>query len=178
MIVLILLIPIPGVILLKYPLLFPYSWHKLLHVLGAILFVGNIIVTAAWMVMAVRTKDTAVIHFAVHAANWADVLFTGPGVILLIYNGMTLASRLGGIYQLGWITAGFSILGLSGIVWVGFLVRYQWRMFQLSRQAVESGGPLPEEFFKILRRWYFWGLAATLLPLAALFLMVTKPKLW
>ena len=38
-----------------------------------------------------------------------------------------------------------------------------------------EGGQVP---LQMTHRWYFWGLVATLLPLASLVLMVTKPKLW
>jgi hypothetical protein len=67
-----------------YPLLVPYPWHKLLHILGAIIFVGNIIVTAVWLVLAEQTRDKMTLHFASKAVNWADVCFTAPGVLLLL----------------------------------------------------------------------------------------------
>ncbi len=178
MIVLVLLIPIPGVIGLKYPYLLPYTGHKLLHILGAILFLGNIIASAIWMTMAARTENSAVIHFAARAVHWMDVFLTGPGVILLLYNGMTLATRLGGIYELSWITAGFILLGLTGMIWVGFLIRYQIWLYGLVHGAVETGSEVPNEFYKILRRWNFWGAVAVLLPILATFFMVTRTKPW
>ena len=39
------------------PLLFPYRWHKLLHLFGAVLFIGHNIVSPAWMVFAARTRS-------------------------------------------------------------------------------------------------------------------------
>ena len=44
--------------------LFPYRWHTFLHIAGAVVFLGNIIVTAAWMLMAERTRSVNVIHFS------------------------------------------------------------------------------------------------------------------
>lgn len=41
--------------ILGHPLILNYQWHKLLHILGAVLFLGNIIVAAVWMLMAERT---------------------------------------------------------------------------------------------------------------------------
>ena len=44
------------VVVLSLPI-YPYRWHLLLHILGAVIFVGNIVVTAAWMALAERTKE-------------------------------------------------------------------------------------------------------------------------
>src|SRR5256885_14448326 len=38
--------------------LFPYTWHMLLHILGAVLFLGNLIVTAGWMNLGGGEKDS------------------------------------------------------------------------------------------------------------------------
>lgn len=64
-------------------LLFSYQWHKLLHILGAILLVGNIVITGVWMFMAERTINPDVMRFAVRMVNWADVFFTVPGIFLI-----------------------------------------------------------------------------------------------
>ena len=47
--------------------LYPYRWHTFLHIAGAVVFLGNIIVTAAWMLMAERTRSVNVIHFSAKA---------------------------------------------------------------------------------------------------------------
>src|SRR6266540_741565 len=70
------------------PLFLPYAWHKWLHVLGAVLFLGNIIVTGFWMLLAERNGNEPSIRFAAIGVNWADVFFTAPGVILLLGNGL------------------------------------------------------------------------------------------
>ena len=67
--------------------LFPYRWHTFLHIAGAVVFLGNIIVTAAWMLMAERTRSVHVIHFSAKAVIRADLLFTLPGVFLVLMNG-------------------------------------------------------------------------------------------
>lgn len=162
------LVSLPLAFGYRYPLVFPYEWHKALHIFGAVIFVGNIIVTGAWMLLAERTRDPSVIQFAARTANWADVLFTGPGVILVLWNGLVLAHQLNGIYRTSWIAAALGLFALSGIVWVVFLIPYQHRLIQ------RSG----DEFLRTLHRWYFWGIIATILPLVSLVLMVVKPTLW
>ena len=78
----ILIVVILGV--LHHPLLFSYQWHKLLHILGAILLVGNIVITGVWMFMAERTNNPDVMRFAVRMLNWADVFSTVPGIFFII----------------------------------------------------------------------------------------------
>ena len=70
--------------------LFPYRWHTFLHIAGAVVFLGNIIVTGAWMLMAERTRIGRVIHFSAKAVIRADLLFTLPGVLLIVMNGVAM----------------------------------------------------------------------------------------
>src|SRR3712207_590854 len=73
------------------PQFLPYQIHLLLHIVGAILFVGNILVTAVWLVLAEQTRNAATLHFASKVVNWADVFFTAPGILLLLVNGQIMA---------------------------------------------------------------------------------------
>ena len=41
-----------------------YLWLKTLHIIGAILFLGNIIITGWWKFMADRTRDPKIVAFA------------------------------------------------------------------------------------------------------------------
>jgi uncharacterized membrane protein len=162
-----------------YPLLLPYQWHKLLHIFGAIIFVGNIIVTAVWLFLAERSKDKTTLHFASKTVNWADVFFTAPGVLLILANGQILANAAwGGLLSTSWVALGLGLFILSGIVWIGFLLRFQNRLIQLSAQPAGSAEPLPDAFFHVLHAWYIGGIVATVLPLMSLILMVVKPELW
>ncbi len=161
--------------------IYPYQWHLMLHVTGAILFIGNIVVTTAWMLLAERSGDRAVLSFASNGVLLADALFTAPGVLLILLNGLALAGKLYGwadFHQTSWILASLILLTLSGVVWAGFLLRYQFQMVRISRDAVSADVPLPADYFSVLRRWYVGGTVATLLPIVSLLLMIYKPALW
>ncbi len=162
--------------LLRHPLIFSYQWHKLLHILGAILLVGNIVITGMWMFMAERTNNSEVMRFAVGVVNWADVFFTVPGIFLLITNGDILSEQWGGVFHVSWIVASLVLFVFSGIVWIGLLLRYQNSLITLS-ESMHSVKDSPE-FFNFLHKWYFWGAIATVLPLISLVLMFLKPKVW
>lgn len=151
----------------------PHRVYLTLHIVGAVIFVGNIIVTGTWMFWAERTRQREVIAFATHSVHWADVFFTAPGVTLVFANGFIMAQDFGGI-QTSWITVALSLFTLSGVVWVLTLIPAQDRLARLSSIGTE----LPADFYHALHRWYFWGIVATLLPLGSLVIMVTKPHFW
>ncbi len=161
---------------LHHPLLFSYQWHKLLHILGAIFLIGNIVITGVWMFMAERTDNPDIMAFAVKMVNWADVFFTVPGIFLIIANGDILSEQWGGVFNVSWIVVSLALFVLSGIVWAGLLLRYQNSLIRLSESMHNE--KKSREFFTLLHKWYFWGSAATVLPLISLVLMFLKPKIW
>src|SRR3712207_5607052 len=148
-----------------HPQFLPYQWHKLLHIFGTTLFLGNIIVTAVWLVLAEQTRNTATLHFAAKAVNWADVFFTAPGILLLLTNGQIMATAAWGGVTASWIMLALGLFALSGLMWAGFLLRYQQRLIQLSAQPAGSEAPLPAAFFRVLHSWYIAGTVATISPL-------------
>ena len=139
---------------------------------------GDIIVTGAWMLTTERTRNVNVIHFSAKAAIRADLLFTLPGVLLVLINGLVMVfDRWGGrdaIYQLSWISVALALFKASGIIWVGLLIPAQHRMVVCSDPSVHPDS-LPSEFSVALHRWYVWGAIAIALPIGLLYLMVTKP---
>ena len=161
-----------------HPQFLPYQWHKLLHIVGAILFLGNIIVTAVWLALAEQTRNQATLHFAAKAVNWADVFFTAPGILLLLANGQIMATAAWGGVTASWVVLALGLFVLSGIVWAVFLLRFQHRLIHLSAVPARSGAPLPAAFFQVLHAWYIAGIVATASPLVSLVLMVVKPELW
>jgi uncharacterized membrane protein len=123
------------VLLLSLPFPFySHQWHKLLHIVGAVLFIGNIVGAAAWMTLARLSQQVKVIHFAARTVIMADLLFTIPGVLLLCVNGLIMAPAFGSGSLLGasWVAAALALLVLSGIVWAAFLLRYQAQMVEFS----------------------------------------------
>jgi uncharacterized membrane protein len=148
------------------------------HIFGAILFMGNIIVTAMWMAQARRTQNAHVLHFASQSVMRADTIFTIPGILLILIPGLLTVGPWGGIPGASWAELGLAFFLLSGLIWLVMLLRLQKRMVRLSGQAVESNAALDESFHRTLGQWMMWGGIATLLPLASLYLMVYKPKLW
>lgn len=154
--------------------LLPFHWHKALHILGAVLLLGNIAVTGAWGTAARYSGSSETMRFAVRMICWADVFFTGPGFALIVANAAVLASVWGGIYQWSWLVVTLMLLGFFGATGMGALY-YQVRLWNL---ALKPDGVDSPAFHKALRNWGLWGAPATLGPVAILFIMVLKPRFW
>ena len=61
---------------------------KSLHILGAVAFLGNIIITGWWKVMADRTGDARIIAFAQRQVTLTDFVFTAGGAALILATGL------------------------------------------------------------------------------------------
>ncbi|NOT78485.1 MAG: DUF2269 domain-containing protein [Bacteriovoracaceae bacterium] len=153
------------------PLPLPYLWHKWLHILGVLIFLGNIIITGIWMFAIEKSKNENFIKFAVIFVNWADVIFTGPGIILLFVNGILLSQSFGGLKTEHWIQVAVGLFILSGLIWNIFLIPIQNKLAIIA----EDQSPLNSDFFHYLKKWYLWGVIATVIPLLTMVLMVVKP---
>lgn len=151
-----------------------YLWLKTIHLLGVVMFLGNIIVTGWWKFMADRTRNPQIIAFAQRQVTLTDYVFTAGGVFIL-----TLAAYANaGIHHLDfsakWLSYGQILFILSGLIWVFVLIPLQIKQAKMSR-AFSEGAAIPEHFWKLSKAWYTWGTLATVLPLVNLYWMVFKP---
>jgi uncharacterized membrane protein len=64
-----------------------YNAFKMIHLLGVVVFLGNIIVTALWKALADRTADPPVIAFAQRLVTLTDWIFTAGGALLIVIGG-------------------------------------------------------------------------------------------
>ncbi len=65
-----------------------YLWLKVAHIVGVMLFLGNIIITGWWKNLADRTKNPQVIAFAQRQVTLTDFIFTAGGAAILLVAGM------------------------------------------------------------------------------------------
>jgi uncharacterized membrane protein len=159
-------------IVLSVPFFGP-KWNRMMHLLGTVLFLGNIIVTAAWASLARRNRDPEVVRFCVRGIVLTDAIFTLPGVMLLFINGGIIGTQW---FKAGapWIIVSVILFTITGVVWGAVLVPVQKRLLRLV-DAMPPRGPIPAEYDALFARWFRWGGIATLLPLVTFVLMVTRP---
>jgi uncharacterized membrane protein len=147
---------------------------KAIHIVGAVLFVGNIIVSAFWKVLADRTGDLAVIRYATRAVMLTDVYFTVGGIILLLGAGHAMAPEYGGIGANKWILWSYILLIASGLIWALILLPVQFRQSRML-ELLGSHDAIPDPYWKLATVWAVAGTVASVLPLIAIYLMVVKP---
>jgi uncharacterized membrane protein len=144
------------------------------HVVGVVLFLGNIVVTAVWKMLADRTRAPAVVAYAQRLVTVTDIVFTAPGAALIAISGPILADDLGGIGGPGWLTLGFGLFIASGLIWAGALIPIQVAQARLAR-TFRNEEAVPPGYWRLATLWAVFGTIATLLPLANLYLMIVKP---
>ena len=142
--------------------------------LGVVLFLGNLIVTAVWKVLADRTRQVDVIAYAQRLVAVTDIAFTAPGAILIAVSGGVLAGDVGGVTGPGWLTTGLVLFALSGVIWLTILVPTQVRQTRLARRFKQEA-TVPDQYWRLALLWYVFGSIATVLPLANVFIMTVKP---
>jgi uncharacterized membrane protein len=149
------------------------TWNHFMHVLGAVLFLGNLIITAVWMTLAKRSGNPEALRLGVRGVILTDHLFTTPGALLLLINGGILAAPY---FKTSWhwLAAGIALYVASGVIYGGIVIPTQKKL-SVAMNKMPVGGPIPPECDTLLRRWFRFGGIATLLPLIVLWLMVFKP---
>ena len=152
-----------------------YLWLKSLHLLGVVLFLGNIIITGWWKFMADRTLNPQIIAFAQRQVTLTDFVFTAGGSLILLGAGWGNAALHGmNIFEIRWLSWGFWIFNASGLIWVAILIPLQIKQARMAHDFANCG-QIPSEYWQMGRQWYIWGTIATLLPLMNLYWMVFKP---
>ncbi len=143
---------------------------KVLHLVCACMFLGNVIVSGIWALLAERTRNHSIIAFSNRLVLITDALFTFAGAVGVVWTGHLMAQPLGGEASQPWIQWSYALLSFSGLIWIGVLVPIQLKQRALLRQSTILG----EDYWRLSRIWQIAGAVATLLPLPIVYLMVTK----
>lgn len=152
-----------------------YLLLKSLHILGAVLFLGNIIITGWWKVMADSTRNPVIVAFAQRQVTLTDYVFTTGGVLLILTTGIGNAVLHDMNYlSIPWLVWGFWLFVVSGVIWAFILIPVQIKQAELAKQFAD-GGTIPENYWRLARIWNIFGTVATALPLINIYWMVFKP---
>ena len=146
------------------------SWLKTVHVLGAILFVGNVIVTGIWSGIFFRARQTHDFERAARAIVVTDWGFTVGGGALLTTSGVLLALQRGlPLWGTPWIRQAIIALTVSTILWLVFLVPAQRAMVRHRRHLAGD-----EVLVGHYTRWNVTGWLATVPLVYAVWCMVAS----
>jgi uncharacterized membrane protein len=151
-----------------------YLLLKSLHVLGVVIFLGNIIVTALWKAIADRTGSPAIVAYAQRLVTITDFVFTALGAALIAITGPMMAERFGGVGAASWLLWGIGLFIASGIIWVIVLIPVQIMQARMARRFATQA-EIPLQYRRLSTVWNAAGAVATLLPLFNRYFMVFKP---
>jgi len=144
------------------------STWRVLHVIGAILLVGNVTVTGFWAAFLYAQRDSMPFRPVARAILWTDLLFTAGGAGLLSFSGIQLILARGySFWDTPWLVRGVGSLALSTMLWLAVLVPDQ---FRLERMFPDDRAGLRRVFL----RWSLVGWASTALLFYSLWAMVRK----
>jgi len=152
-----------------------YLAFKSLHIAGVVLFLGNIIITGVWKVLADHTAEPKIVAYAQRLVTVTDFIFTAGGVVLILIGayGMVWTGGLDPVHTT-WLLWGQGLFIASGLIWVAILIPIQIKQARMAR-GFARGEAIRERYWRLGRQWAIWGTVATLLPLANLYFMVFKP---
>ncbi len=150
---------------------------RMMHIAAATIFFANAVIGMIWEGRSLATGNKEIVLYTYNTVTFLDSLISSPLIILSLIGGLSLSFRLGELMQIGWLSAGFLLFLLSGLVWVITDISTQYKVKRLIAGIQQEDQSLPVELIRLmkLRRWI--GIAGVL-PLAVVFyLMVYKPNM-
>jgi uncharacterized membrane protein len=152
-----------------------YLVLKSLHIISVVLFLGNIITGVFWKFHGDRIGTLQARAQALDGIIRSDRWFTLPGVMVIIITGVLLALTMK-LPLLGtkWIAWSLILFGISGVTFSARVAPLQKKLLANVHGGL-NGNWNETEYQRMSRAWEVWGWVATLTPVAALVLMVTKP---
>jgi uncharacterized membrane protein len=151
-----------------------YLIVKWVHIVSSTFLFGTGLGSAFYMFFASRTRDPHVTAVVVKYVVIADWLFTTPTVILQPASGLWLVYKAGFPLSTPWIAWSIVLFFVAGAAWLP-VVWMQLRMRDMAQQAASAGSPLPERYWRFLRRWVALGVVAFVALVIVFYLMVVKP---
>ena len=153
-----------------------YETAKFIHIIGIIMLLGNVTATAIWKFFADRSADAKIVGFGQRLVTLTDWSLTVWGAALTIIGGYGAAmiARMDLVAE-RWLFWGQILFVASGLLWLGILVPLQIRLARMAK-GFQSGGAIPDAYWRASRWWFIVGLAITVPLVAAAWVMVVKPN--
>lgn len=156
--------------IVHFELLLSYQWHKLLHILGVVIFMGNMIVGPVWFSYAFYSKDAQILKFAAKLLQQTDLYLTIPGVALTVLNGLCLAAVYGGSQSQPWLLHSIYLILTMWMLSVP-LVFLQEKLFL----TIETEAQNEAKINRLLIQWSILGSLVMIPPSIIFYWMVVKP---
>jgi uncharacterized membrane protein len=148
---------------------------KFVHLIGASMLFGTGLGIAFFMFTAHRTGHAGVIAITARFVVIANFIFVATAVVVEPLSGFALASAIGlSPFEESWIVWSLLLYVLVGLCWLP-AVLIQIRMRNLARDAAVDSKPLPDEYRRLFRFWFWLGWPAFIAVIAIFVLMIWQP---
>jgi len=155
----------------------PYLWLKWLHVVSATILFGTGLGTALHMWLAHLRRDPRAIAVVARNVVLVDWLFTATSGVVQPLSGIGLVSLgAAGLFE-SWLVASYLLYAVAAMCWIP-VVRLQTRVRDIAAASVDGETPLPPEYDRCMRAWFWLGWPAFVSLLGVFALMVMRPSLW
>ena len=149
---------------------------KVIHVLGAVLFLGTGLGSAYYKYRATATRNVHVVAWVDQEIVRADWIMTVPSGVIVPVTGLLMVYLYGISIFESWVFLGISGYLLAGITWLP-AAKLQIVMRTISAECLAKNEPLPESYFTAQKRWFLLGFPSFSATLIAVWAMVFK-SLW
>ncbi len=154
-----------------------HSHALFVHVTAASLFFANAVVGMLWEMRSLASGRKEVILHTYATVAWLDARFSSPLIVLSLVAGLSLSFMMGELWEIGWLSLGFLLFLLSGLIWIASDIPTQYKVKRLMANLDPDDPSLPEELLRLLKLRWRIGLAGVA-PLVIVFiLMVYKPDI-
>jgi len=150
-----------------------YSLLKTLHILSMVLLFGTGLGSAFYKWMADRSGNVAHIAVTNRHVVLADWIFTTPTVIFQPLSGLWMVYLLELPLSTPWIGASLGLFVLAGLCWLP-VVWLQIRMEKIAARALAQATPLPAQYWRMTRWWFWLGVPAFVSMVLVVAMMVFK----
>ena len=141
---------------------------RVMHVVGAVLLLGNVTVTGFWAAYLYRVRARVPFRPVARAILLADLGFTVVGGTMLVVSGILLMRARGySLAETPWLRHGIGALAVSTALWLVFLLPDQRRL-----ERVDPGDGVALR--RIFARWSVVGWTATAVLFYGLWAIVAK----
>jgi uncharacterized membrane protein len=148
-----------------------------IHIAAATLFFANAVVGMFWESRSLASGSKEVILHTYATVAWLDARLSSPLITLALVAGLSLSFMMGELWEIGWLSLGFVLFMLSGLIWVISDIPTQYKVKRLMAALDPADPALPAELLRLFKLRWWVGLAGVA-PLVVVFaLMVYKPDI-
>lgn len=154
-----------------------YLIIKWLHIISATILFGTGLGSAFYKLITDRNKNIFAIAMTNRIIVLADWIFTTPTIFIQPLTGFILLSKSGYALTSSWLILSMILFIIAGSCWIP-VVFLQIKMRDISNDASNTTGNLPDIYWHHATTWFYLGIPAFISILGVFYLMTNKPILF